>query len=115
MEKDKLYLKHILTAIDDIETYISRTDFENFSKNKLLQDGVMRKLEIIGEASKRLSDDFRNSTSEIPWKDICGMRDKLIHDYIGVDIMAVWKTAIEDTKILKQKIGEATDLNYPVG
>ena len=90
-----------MKAIADIENYTKDLDFDSFSKNILVQDGVMRKLEIIGEASKRLSDELRNSVSEVPWKEICGMRDKLIHDYFGVDLMAVWKTATEDTQILK--------------
>jgi uncharacterized protein with HEPN domain len=109
MKKDKLYLGHILKAITDVEGYTRAMDFEAFSKNVLVQDGVMRKMEIIGEASKRLSNELRNSVSEIPWKEICGMRDKLIHDYMGVDLMAVWKTATEDTKVLKKALEKFKD------
>ena len=101
MKRDKLYAGHILKAIEDIEEYTDGMDFERFSKDKLVQDGVMRKLEIIGEASKRLSSEIRDSAKNIPWKEICGMRDKLIHDYFGVNLMAVWKTAKEDTPALK--------------
>lgn len=101
-----MYVGHILKAIEDIEEYTHAMDFENFSKNKLVQDGVMRKLEIIGEASKRLSPGLRDSAKDIPWKEICGMRDKLIHDYFGVDLMAVWKTATEDTKMLKDALSK---------
>jgi uncharacterized protein with HEPN domain len=104
MERDKLYLGHILKAISDLETYTKGMEFDEFSKTTLTQDGVMRKLEIIGEASKRLSPGFRDSVSEIPWKEICGMRDKLIHDYLGVDLMAVWKTATEDSQVLKKSL-----------
>ncbi len=96
-----------MKAITDVERYVNEMDFDAFSKNELVQDGVMRKLEIIGEASKRLSKEFKESTSEIPWKDICGMRDKLIHDYFGVDLMAVWKTAKEDTQVLKDVLEKA--------
>lgn len=108
MDRDKLYRGHILKAIADIEGYVSGIDFDAFSKNNLVQDGVMRKLEIIGEASKRLSPNFKANAREIPWKDICGMRDKLIHDYFGVDLMAVWKTANEDTRVLKKIIEKIT-------
>ncbi len=104
MRSDDLYIGHILNAIADIEEYVRDADFKRFSENVLLQDGVMRKLEIIGEAAKRLSPEFCDSTSTVPWKDICGMRDKLIHDYFGIDLMAVWKTATEDIGTLKQEL-----------
>ncbi len=63
-----------------------------FDKNELVQDAVIRNIEIIGEASTRVSDDFRASHSEIPWREMAGMRDKLIHDYMGVDLDVVWRT-----------------------
>lgn len=93
-----------MRAIVDLENHTKGLDFKSFSGNVLVQDGVMRKLEIIGEASKRLSDELRDSVPEIPWKDMCGMRDKLIHDYMGVDLMAVWKTATEDAQELKKAL-----------
>jgi len=108
MKRDKIYLGHIMQAISDLESHTKGLDFESFSKNVLVQDGVMRKLELIGEASKRLSEEFRSSVTEIPWRDICGMRDKLIHDYMGVDLMAVWKTATEDAQILKRALEKLT-------
>ncbi|MDO8555328.1 MAG: DUF86 domain-containing protein [bacterium] len=101
MEEDSLYIKHILDAIIVIETYIENLSFETFSQNKLVQDGVIRELEIIGETVKRLSEDLKNLYLDIPWKDIAGMRDKLIHDYFGVDLEAVWRTAQEDLSALK--------------
>ena len=110
MKGDKLYLGHIIRAVADLENHTKGLDFDSFSKNILVQDGVMRKLEIIGEASKRLSDEFLNSVPEIPWKDICGMRDKLIHDYMGVDLMAVWKTATEDVQDLKNALEKFKNL-----
>lgn len=104
MKKDSLYVGHILKAVEDIERYVANVDFERFSKDTLVQDGVMRKLEIIGEAAKRLSSELYGSTSEIPWGDICGMRDKLVHDYFGIDLMAVWKTVTEDLDALKMTL-----------
>jgi uncharacterized protein with HEPN domain len=64
--------------------------YKDFTKNHIIQDGVIRQLEIIGEATKRLSKETKEKYPDIPWKDIAGMRDKLIHDYFGVDIDAVW-------------------------
>ena len=104
MEKDRLYIKHILDAILAIDQFTMNVEFEGFLENKLLQDGVVRELEIIGEASKKLSSDFKDSHKELPWQDITGMRDKLIHEYFGVDLMVVWETVKQDLPNLKQKL-----------
>jgi uncharacterized protein with HEPN domain len=90
------FLNHILDAIKKIEKYMQGIDEEAFKKNDLVQDGVIRQIEIIGEAVKRLSDDLTSQSSHVHWQDIAGMRDKLIHDYFGVDIDTVWLTAIKD-------------------
>ena len=73
--------------------------------NYLVQDGVIRQIEIIGEATKKLSTGIRERYSEIPWKDIAGMRDKLVHDYFGVDLAAVWDTVKKDIPALKSRLG----------
>ena len=104
MEKDRLYIKHILDAILAIDQFTMNVELEGFLENKLLQDGVVRELEIIGEASKKLSSDFKDSHKELPWQDITGMRDKLIHEYFGVDLIVVWETVKQDLPNLKQKL-----------
>lgn len=105
MQKDDpVYLKHILDAIAKIEEYTERIEYEDFTEQTLVQDGVIRQIEIMGEATKRLSTDFRKEHSDIPWKDIAGMRDKLIHDYFGVDIDTVWDTIVMDIPSLKEQI-----------
>jgi len=90
------YIDDILDAILKIQTFLSGFDFETFSKDDKTQFAVIRALEIIGEASKKIPDKIKTSYSDITWREIAGMRDKLIHDYFGVDIDVVWKTAVED-------------------
>jgi uncharacterized protein with HEPN domain len=85
-----IYIEHISVCISRIKAYTDGIDEDGFLKNNLIQDAVIRNFEIIGEATKKLNDDFRAKYSEIEWKKIAGMRDKLIHDYIGVDLWAVW-------------------------
>ncbi|MCK5913570.1 MAG: DUF86 domain-containing protein [Desulfuromusa sp.] len=103
---DKVYLLHILEAIEQIEEYTADCDLARFLATRLIQDGVIRQTEIIGEATKNLSPETRLSEPKVPWKDIAGMRDKLIHQYFGVDLNAVWLTATEDLPALKTTINK---------
>ncbi|MEZ5336618.1 MAG: DUF86 domain-containing protein [Methanolobus sp.] len=96
MKHDSVFLKHILDAINQIEEYTEGMSFEDFLEKRLVQDAVIRQLEIIGEATKNLSPDTTERFPQIPWKEIAGMRDKLIHAYFGVDIEEVWNTAKRD-------------------
>ena len=104
MNKNELYIKHILEAIQAIESYTKDVDAKQFYKDKLLQDGVIRQLEIIGEASSNLSEDFRQQHSNIPWEDITGMRNMLIHEYYRVDLAEVWSTVNQDLPELNQAL-----------
>jgi uncharacterized protein with HEPN domain len=101
---DSVYLKHIRDAILKIEAYTKRVSVSSFEKDTLIQDAVIRQIEIIGEATKRLSEKIRNRDQDIPWDDIAGMRDKLIHDYFGVDIEKVWLTVQKDIPVFKKQI-----------
>lgn len=103
---DTVFLKHILDAIDLIETYLEDKSFVDFENYQMLQDAVIREIEIIGEATKNLSANLKNKYPEIPWRQMAGMRDKLIHSYFGVDLDAVWDTAVKDIPLLEGKLAE---------
>ena len=93
MKDDRIYIEHILQSIGRISFYLAGKDYQSFSDDFLTQDAVIRQLEIIGEATKRISKELRAINPNIPWSDMAGMRDILIHDYIDVDTDIVWKTA----------------------
>ena len=107
MEKDDLvYIEHILDCIRKIKEFTNGLSLKDFSVNELVQDAVIRNIEIIGEASKKISSDTKQIFYEIPWREIAGMRDKLIHDYLGVDVEVVWRTITEDIPTLDKQIKE---------
>ena len=99
-----LYLKDILGAIESIESFIAGMDLESFQTDDKTTSAVMRKLEIIGEAVKQIPDEIRQKHANIPWKEMAGMRDKLIHFYFGVDYHLVWKAITERLPQVKQEI-----------
>jgi len=104
IKNDRVYLDHILEAIDKIQNFTNEISRFDFDRNVMIQDAVIRNVEIIGEATKKISKSLRLSHQEIPWTEIAGMRDKLIHDYFDVDIDVVWKTIEVDLPLLKEMI-----------
>jgi uncharacterized protein with HEPN domain len=104
MRDDLLYLKHLLDAIGQIESYLAGVSYEQFIKNRMMIDAVVRELEIIGEATNNLSMDIRQSHSEIPARDIVDMRNVLIHEYFGINTKIVWDTCQNELPQLKQVI-----------
>lgn len=105
MKKEpSVFIEHILQNIKDIENFSKDLKEEDFLKDKLKQNAIIRSLEVIGEAIKNIPESFRDSYPNIPWKDIAGMRDKLMHHYFGIDLELVWKSLKEDIPLLKDEL-----------
>ncbi len=102
----KIFIEDILESIERIESYTKNKTENEFLDNYEKQDAIMKRLEVIGEAVKYIPKEFKEKHSGIPWKDISGMRDKLIHEYFGVVMERVWDTAKNDIPKLKKQISE---------
>ncbi len=112
MKKDSVYLEHILEAVSDIEKFLQGISEQEFFHNKEKQYAVLRALEIVGEATKNLSVELKAKSPDVDWKNIAGMRDKLIHAYFGINLPLIWETVKKDLLPLKkeaQKILESID------
>ena len=104
MWRDEAYLLDILNAARRSQEFISGLTWEDFENSRLHQDAVMRTLEIIGEAASKISQETRNAHPEIQWKDIIGMRNRLIHEYFRIDLEKVWDAVKNDIPDLIEKI-----------
>lgn len=100
------YIEDIADAIESIEEFIIDMDYEEFLLDKKTNFAAVRSLEIIGEATKNIPDSVRDKYPHVPWKDMAGTREKMIHHYFGVDLKVVWKTITEDIPSLKPLIRE---------
>lgn len=98
------YIYDILDAINDIEDFIRDMNFEEFQLDKKTINAVIRSLEVVGEAAKRVPDSIRNKYPSVPWRAMSGMRDKLIHQYTSVDLEIVWVVITDDIKPIKPLI-----------
>lgn len=104
MSGDEVYLRHILEAIEAIEEDLRGTTRELLEEDRKTRSAIVRELEIIGEAANNLTAEFRDSHPDVPAQEMVGMRNKLIHEYFGVDLDVVWKTVKEDLPVLKRAI-----------
>ena len=103
MKSDRIYLLHIRDSIARIVEY-SREGRDGFFARPIVQDAVVRNLEIIGEAVKNLSEPIKSSHPNVPWKRIAGMRDKMIHEYFGVNLQLVWEVVEKDLRDLNSAV-----------
>jgi uncharacterized protein with HEPN domain len=108
MSRDKLYIRHILMAIDKIIEYTA-VGYDDFLTHSHWQDAVIRQLEIIGEATKHISTELRDLHKEVPWRRIAGLRDVLVHDYMGVDLNAVWQITQKEIPELESHVRAILD------
>jgi uncharacterized protein with HEPN domain len=105
MDKDNLiFLHHILESIDALENYTKNVSRDFFYSSMQLQDAIFRRIEIIGEASKNIDNEFKNRHIQIPWRDITDMRNLLVHEYFGIDKELIWQTIKDDLPELKKEI-----------
>lgn len=103
-KSSRLYLEDILTSILRIEDYVRGLNFESFTKDQKTIDAVVRNLEIIGEAAKNIPESFSEKHAELPWREMMSTRNKVIHEYFGVDNNILWQTTREDLPKLKAQI-----------
>jgi uncharacterized protein with HEPN domain len=101
------YLGHMLSAMGRLSEILARTDRDTFDCDWVTQNAVIRELEVLGEAAGRLSPAFVAAHPEVPWREITGMRHKLIHDYFVVDLGVVWSTATENVPAVEPMIRAA--------
>lgn len=104
MKTNETYLHHILDAIERIEQYTEDLGRDEFEERPMVQDAVVRQLEIIGEASRQLSDAVQDRHDDIPWPAIIGMRNRIAHDYMSVDFDIVWDVVQHDLTTLKTRV-----------
>jgi uncharacterized protein with HEPN domain len=107
----RLRVDDVLEAIARIERYVEGLTFEQFQADQKTVDAVIRNLEVIGEAVRHLSAHRLSLPSEIPWTDIAGMRNVLIHAYFGVDLKIIWQTIVEDLPVLKVELQKLAPLD----
>lgn len=103
-ERDELRLRHILDAAERVAGYLSGVSRDTYLANRMLQDAVVRNLEIIGEACVNLTTEFRHAHAEVPWQKASGIRNRLVHGYFDVDLGVVWQSAVDSVPPFAEQI-----------
>ena len=104
MKDDRLYLIHIRECIERIESYLRETDRETFMQSSLLQDAIIRNLQVMAESTQRLSDAIKEKQPEVQWYRIAGFRNVLVHDYLGLDLEKVWNIIVKELPPVKEVV-----------
>lgn len=104
MRKDRLCLRDICSAISAIQEFVDEMTFDEFCEDEKTQSAVIRKFEIMGEATKNLPETVREEHPDLPWSEMAGMRDRLIHGYFKIDQKLVWQTIQQELPPLKQQV-----------
>jgi uncharacterized protein with HEPN domain len=105
MKKDNVvYLRHILDAINAVEDYTKGITVDDFIRNSMVHDAVIRQIDIIGEAARNISEEFQEQHPSLPWSRMIGIRNKIIHEYFNINMGVVWDTVKEDLPLLKVAI-----------
>jgi len=104
MRDDLVYVMHIRDSLREVRQFIADESYESFLQNRMMQNAVMRSFEVVGEAARCVSPEFREAHPGVPWRLLGDFRNKLIHDYFSLDLNVIWKTATEDTPGLLAQI-----------
>jgi len=100
MWRDDAYLLDILIAARKARKFVEGVTSDEFQRDEVMQNAVMRQLEIVGEAARRVCEDTRDAHPEVPWKELVGMRNRLVHEYFRIDIRKVWEAVKNDVPAL---------------
>lgn len=101
---DFVYVAHIIDAIESIQSFVKNISYEEFNSNDMILSAVIRKFEIMGEATSNISENLRNKTPDIEWQILKNFRNHLIHQYFGIDTQTVWDAINENIEPLKEKL-----------
>lgn len=110
-EADRVYIVHMLECIERVKTYTAG-DESVFRQSQLVQDAVIRNLQVMAESSQRLSESTKSMTPDVPWRSISGFRNIMVHDYLGLDLDVIWSVVSQELPTLEMALSRVKALNY---